>query len=346
MIYSTISFTMAAQRNVSLDPDGPLPLYHQIAVALRYRIATGELAPGDRLPPLREGARRWDVNYHTVRQAYEVLAEAGLVAMRRGAGSTVASGPREASVTSEKELSGFLDHVRSEARRRFGVTPAELSRLVRGGAPEASSTGARPSGAAGSPSCTVVECNVYQCADLASQLRGRFDVEVREWILGTEGEPAPGPLVGTYFHFGEMRRRWPERWTDMHFPALHPDPALRERIAALVAGGGGSGVPLLEREGTLAEAMAADVGRLLAPLAVEPRLTSDPSRIGHRTIEGPMLVAPRVWNDLPEALREDPRLIELRYVFRDHDLAALASSLGWRRNRSRLPTRKEATAHG
>src|SRR5215470_1291499 len=71
------------------DPASPVPLYHQIAEALRYRIATGALTPGTTLPALREAAARWNVNLHTVRQAYRQLEQAGLVSTVPPRGSVV-----------------------------------------------------------------------------------------------------------------------------------------------------------------------------------------------------------------------------------------------------------------
>lgn len=43
----------------------------------------------------------------------------------------------------------------------------------------------------------------------------------------------------------------------------------------------------------------------------------------------PALVAPRVWNDLDPRLRARPELIEVRYLFRERDLDAIAGELGW-----------------
>ena len=63
---------------MKLEPTSPVPLYHQIAEALRYRIATGALVPGALLPPLREAAAQWGVNLHTVRRAYGELTEQGV----------------------------------------------------------------------------------------------------------------------------------------------------------------------------------------------------------------------------------------------------------------------------
>jgi regulatory GntR family protein len=76
----------------SLDPASPVPLYHQLAEALRYRIATGALAPGTALPPLRAAARQWGVNLHTVRHAYAALASLGLVRTRAPHGTLVLGG--------------------------------------------------------------------------------------------------------------------------------------------------------------------------------------------------------------------------------------------------------------
>ena len=37
---------------LKLDSQSPIPLYHQIAEAIRYRVATGEIPVGAVLPPL------------------------------------------------------------------------------------------------------------------------------------------------------------------------------------------------------------------------------------------------------------------------------------------------------
>src|SRR5512144_2360549 len=77
---------------LELDPRSPIPLYHQIAETLRYRIATGTIEAGATLPPLREAARLWKVNLHTVRSAYTALAEAGVVVTRAPVGTVVLPG--------------------------------------------------------------------------------------------------------------------------------------------------------------------------------------------------------------------------------------------------------------
>jgi molybdate-binding protein/DNA-binding transcriptional regulator YhcF (GntR family) len=68
----------------------PAPfLYLEIAESLRRRIVSGELQPGDKLPPVREMARRWGCTPGTVSRAYAQLGRDGLVAGRRGGGTRV-----------------------------------------------------------------------------------------------------------------------------------------------------------------------------------------------------------------------------------------------------------------
>ena len=64
-------------------------LYLEIAESIRRRIASGELQAGDRLPPVREMARRWGCTPGTVSRAYAQLAREGLVAGHRGGGTRV-----------------------------------------------------------------------------------------------------------------------------------------------------------------------------------------------------------------------------------------------------------------
>jgi len=64
-------------------------LYLEIAESLRRLIASGELQPGNRLPPVREMARRWGCTPGTVSRAYAQLAREGLVGAHRGGGTRV-----------------------------------------------------------------------------------------------------------------------------------------------------------------------------------------------------------------------------------------------------------------
>ena len=67
-----------------------LPLYLQIAESLLERIESGELGPGDRLPPERELSEMLEVNRMTVRRALRLLENRGLLLRRQGHGTFIA----------------------------------------------------------------------------------------------------------------------------------------------------------------------------------------------------------------------------------------------------------------
>ena len=69
--------------------------YRDIAADLAARIAAGEFAPGDRLPPITALMQHYRVpGLNTIRQAQQLLVDDGLVQTRQGVGSfVVRAGP-------------------------------------------------------------------------------------------------------------------------------------------------------------------------------------------------------------------------------------------------------------
>ncbi|NLE11592.1 MAG: GntR family transcriptional regulator [Actinobacteria bacterium] len=64
-------------------------VYLEIAENVRRLIVSGELGPGDHLPPVRTMAKRWHCTPNTVSRAYALLAQEGLVSAHRGGGTRV-----------------------------------------------------------------------------------------------------------------------------------------------------------------------------------------------------------------------------------------------------------------
>ncbi|MBN1475401.1 GntR family transcriptional regulator [Candidatus Sumerlaeota bacterium] len=77
---------------LSVDPASGLPIYLQIVQQVKWRIATGALRAGERLPSVREIAGQVRVNPNTVAKAITELERAGVVETRRGSGTFVAEG--------------------------------------------------------------------------------------------------------------------------------------------------------------------------------------------------------------------------------------------------------------
>jgi len=88
------------------------PISKQIVDAVRMKIATAELSPGDQLPSVRGLAQQLCVNPNTVAKAYTELTAEGWVESRQGLGLYVAP-PRQR--LSDAERARRLD----EAIARF-----------------------------------------------------------------------------------------------------------------------------------------------------------------------------------------------------------------------------------
>lgn len=82
---------------VSIEPDGPVPIYQQIRDQIVAAIADGSQPAGSGLPSVRQLAVDLGVNFHTVSKSYDVLRREGLVRIGRKSGAVVqrdpASGP-------------------------------------------------------------------------------------------------------------------------------------------------------------------------------------------------------------------------------------------------------------
>jgi molybdate-binding protein/DNA-binding transcriptional regulator YhcF (GntR family) len=123
-------------------------LYQEIAESLRRRIASGELQPGDKLPPVRKMARQWDCTPGTVSHAYAQLAQEGLVAGHRGGGTRVTPSPLQpehpswgwANLVNRAE--GFLleairyGHTPAQAEAALSVAVSRWQELGREGIPQ------------------------------------------------------------------------------------------------------------------------------------------------------------------------------------------------------------------
>ncbi|MCE9634933.1 MAG: GntR family transcriptional regulator [Planctomycetes bacterium] len=79
-----------AQFSFRVDPSSAEPLFAQIVSGVKHAVATGRLAPGDRLPSVRELARELVINPNTIAKAYEALEAEGITLSRHGAGTFIA----------------------------------------------------------------------------------------------------------------------------------------------------------------------------------------------------------------------------------------------------------------
>lgn len=76
---------------LAIDTNDSRPIYQQVADGIKELIARGQLPEGTQLPPVRHLAAGLGVNLNTVATAYHQLKLDGLMAIKHGSGSVIAS---------------------------------------------------------------------------------------------------------------------------------------------------------------------------------------------------------------------------------------------------------------
>jgi len=79
--------------SLRIDAADPRPIGRQIEEGIHNLVTAGTLALGEPIPSVRDLARDLRVNPNTVAKAFQRLREAGVLEMRRGEGTYVASNP-------------------------------------------------------------------------------------------------------------------------------------------------------------------------------------------------------------------------------------------------------------
>jgi GntR family transcriptional regulator len=115
---------------IPIDPTAAVPLWKQIEDGVRRLVSAGALRPGAAAPSVRELARDLRINPATVAKAYQRLADAGVLAVRRGEGTFVADAPPSLS-RSEKSrtLRDGADRY-AVLGRSIGAADEEVRRAV------------------------------------------------------------------------------------------------------------------------------------------------------------------------------------------------------------------------
>lgn len=87
-----------------LDPNSGVPTYLQLVRQVEHALRMGHLAPGDRLPTVKDVVASLAINPNTVLKAYRELERKGLVAGRPGQGTFVEAALEVVSLRDQQML--------------------------------------------------------------------------------------------------------------------------------------------------------------------------------------------------------------------------------------------------
>ena len=114
---------------IRIDPASRTPVSAQLREALAARIASGRLAPRERLPPVRDLAAQLGLAPNTVAKAYRELVSSGALVGRGRLGTFVADAPPGTGSEAVSLAAAARDF--AARARRLGVSPERAVEAVR-----------------------------------------------------------------------------------------------------------------------------------------------------------------------------------------------------------------------
>jgi len=115
---------------IHLNPNSGMPIYRQLFRQLQQRIVSGQLAPDEQLPSVRDLSAGLKINLLTVAKVYQLLEGEGLAETRRGLGTFVVGGHKTRSQPEKRKLIvDAVEQVVAEAQH-LDLEESEVLRLI------------------------------------------------------------------------------------------------------------------------------------------------------------------------------------------------------------------------
>jgi len=292
-----------------------------------YQIATGKWPPGQRLPSVREAERAWGVDRRTVLQAYQRLADLGLVVCAPRSGYSVTKSAEFGRLSRHRhELDHLFDRLLAEIETQSELSPLGTFRYFAELAAQRASE---------HPECAFVECTAIQAEGHAREIQEHLDVPCLPLTVGEiNGRRARIPaqvrtLLVSGFHFGELR---PLARTDGLRVASVPievSPGLLGRIPR-----GVTEAIVFESDDEEAHVIRDDVRALGLDLPLKVHVASEPESAlaawkkkdaRRRSVA---LVSPRLWGGLAAPWRDQARVVPIEFRIREDAWPEVADAIG------------------
>lgn len=115
---------------LKIDHSSGVPIYRQIMEQIKYSIAKGSLAPGDRLPAIRQLSLDLKVNPNTVIKAYSELEHDQVIVTKRGMGTFVSDKKIEIKRSEKVETVTLLTERLAVEAVQLDISKADLLRII------------------------------------------------------------------------------------------------------------------------------------------------------------------------------------------------------------------------
>ena len=160
--------------NIKIRFDSNEPIYKQIGNFVKEGIATGKLKEGDKLPTVRELAAELDLAKGTVKHAYDELLKQGIIDMRQGRGTFIASSTEKQSSRKEQAMEILEDALDELQTLGFSAREIEIFFKLKLGERDFDMDVIRVG---------VVDCNMEALNSISRQIERLADVDVYKILL-------------------------------------------------------------------------------------------------------------------------------------------------------------------
>lgn len=112
-----------------------IPIYLQVMAAIKRDIVTGQLAPGDKLPSVRDLAIQYSINPNTVSRVYRELELEGVSFTKRGMGTFVTEDEGKVSQMRREMADELVEHF-LQGMHQLGISSSEALKMLQDHSPE------------------------------------------------------------------------------------------------------------------------------------------------------------------------------------------------------------------
>lgn len=116
--------------NINIDYQKREPIYEQIVKEIEKQVTLGLLIPGSQIPSVRSLAYDLGINPNTVKKAYDILEENGLIISKSTKGTFIGENVAKAKDLKINELINKINEISKELKN-YGLSIEEIKKRMK-----------------------------------------------------------------------------------------------------------------------------------------------------------------------------------------------------------------------
>lgn len=116
--------------NINIDYTKREPIYEQIVKEIEKQITLGILNPNSQIPSVRSLAYDLGINPNTVKKAYDILEENGLIISKSTKGTFISENINKAKEDKINELINKINEITKELKN-YGISLEEIKKRIK-----------------------------------------------------------------------------------------------------------------------------------------------------------------------------------------------------------------------